>query len=71
VADTGRIACSILIKSLDRSTRIYQAMLARGYCEDATELKFFPRPIPVRDKLIGWASAAAMLLLVVANVCSA
>ncbi len=71
VGDTGRIACSILIKSLDRSTRIYQAMLARGYSENATEMQFFPQPIPARDKLIGWASAAVMLLLVVANVCSA
>jgi cobalt/nickel transport system permease protein len=67
--DTGRIACSILIKSLDRSTRIYQAMLARGYSEDATEMQFFSRPIPARDKLIGVASAAVMLLLAIANVC--
>jgi cobalt/nickel transport system permease protein len=67
VGDTGRIACSILIKSLDRSTRIYQAMLSRGYSENATEMKFFPRPIPARDKLIGWASAAVMLLLAIAN----
>jgi cobalt/nickel transport system permease protein len=69
VGDTGRIACSILIKSLDRSTRIYQAMLARGYSEDATQMQFFSRPIPVRDKLIGWASAMVMLLLAIANVC--
>jgi cobalt/nickel transport system permease protein len=67
VSDTGRIACSILIKSLDRSTRIYQAMLSRGYSEDATEMHFFSGPIPARDKLIGWASAAAMLLLAIAN----
>ncbi len=69
VGDTGRIACSILIKSLDRSTRIYQAMLARGYSEDATEMQFFSRPIPARDKLIGWVSAAVMLLLAIANAC--
>jgi len=68
VGDTGSIACSILIKSLDRSTRIYQAMLARGYSENATEMRFFSQPIPTRDKLIGVASAAAMLLLVIANV---
>lgn len=67
-ADTGSIACSVLIKSLDRSTRIYQAMLARGYSENATEMRFFTKPIPGRDKVIGGASAAAMLLLAVANV---
>lgn len=67
MGDTGSIACSILIKSLDRSTRIYQAMLARGYSEDAMEMQFFSRPIPARDKLIGWTSAAVMLLLAIAN----
>ncbi len=67
VADAGRIACSILIKSLDRSTRIYQAMLARGYNENSQGLRFFTRPIPVRDKWIGGASAAAILLLAIVN----
>lgn len=69
VGDTGRIACSILVRSLDRSTRIYQAMLARGYSENATDMRFFTRPIPRRDKLIGCASAVAMLLLAIANAC--
>jgi cobalt/nickel transport system permease protein len=67
VADAGSIASSILIKSLDRSTRIYQAMLARGYSEDTTGVRFFTRPIPARDKWIGVASAAAMLVLAGAN----
>lgn len=67
VADTGNIASSILVKSLDRSTRIYQAMLSRGYSEDATGMRFFTRPIPSRDKLIGGLSAAALLLLALAN----
>lgn len=69
VVDSGRIAASILIKSLDRSTRIYQAMLARGYSESATDMQFFTRPIPTRDKLLGLASVVAMLLLVIANAC--
>lgn len=68
VADTGSIACNILIKSVDRSTRIYQAMLSRGYTENTTEMQFFSQPIPVRDKLIGCASVAGMLLLVIVNV---
>jgi len=69
VADTGRMASNILIKSLDSSTRIYQAMLARGYSEDATQMPFFHEPISTRDKRIGWASAALMLLLGLANAC--
>ncbi len=68
VADTGNIAASLMVKSLDRSTRIYNAMMARGQSEDSTELRFFTRPIPSRDKLIGGASAAALLLLAIANV---
>jgi cobalt/nickel transport system permease protein len=67
VGDTGRIASSILIKSLDRSTRIYQAMVSRGYSENTTEMRFFPQPIPARDKLIGWTSVAVMLLLATVN----
>jgi len=67
IGDTGTIASSILIKSLDRSTRIYQAMLARGYSEDSTGIRFFTRPIPARDKWIGAASVAAMVLLVFVN----
>jgi len=69
VGDTGRLACNILIKSLDSSTRIYQAMLARGYSEDATQMPFFLQPIPAHDKLIGWVCAALMLLLGLANAC--
>jgi len=67
IADTGNIASSILVKSVDRSTRIYHAMLSRGYSEDETGMRFFSRPIPTRDKWIAGASAAAMLLLVIAN----
>jgi len=67
VADTGRIAGGILVKSLDRSTRIYQAMLARGYSEDTAGIRFFTRPIPTRDKWIAGTSAVAMLLLAIVN----
>jgi len=68
VADTGNIAASLMVKSLDRSTRIYNAMAARGNSEDSTELRFFTRPIPSRDKMIGGASAAALLLLAIVNL---
>ena len=67
VGDTGRIAGSILIKSLDRSTRIYEAMLSRGYNETATEMRFFTKPISRRDKLIAGAGVIAVLALALAN----
>lgn len=70
VGDTGRVAGSILIRSLDRSTRIYQAMLARGYDEDSHDLDFFTAGIPARDRLIGAAAGVLLVLVVIVNVIS-
>jgi cobalt/nickel transport system permease protein len=67
VADTGNIAASLMVKSLDRSTRIYNAMAARGHTEDSTDMQFFTRPVPSRDKLIGGASAVTLLAVAIAN----
>ncbi|TKI06337.1 cobalt ECF transporter T component CbiQ [Martelella alba] len=67
IKDIGAIAGSILIRSLDKSSRIYQAMLSRGYDEDNHELAFFTDAIAVRDKIVGVAAGVALLLLVVAN----
>jgi cobalt/nickel transport system permease protein len=67
VGDTGRIACSILIKSLDRSTRIYQAMLSRGYNDDNPDLRYFTGKIPGKDRWLGLAAGALLLLLLIAN----
>lgn len=69
IADTARISSSILIKALDRSTRIYQAMLARGYNDQTTALPFFFHPIPVRDRWLGGIAGLALLLLGTLNLC--
>jgi cobalt/nickel transport system permease protein len=68
VGDIGRLASGILIKSLDRSTRIYQAMLSRGYDDTATHMRFFAAPIRARDKVIASAGALVMLALVIINL---
>lgn len=68
VGDVGRIAGSILIKSLDRSTRIYLAMLSRGYNESATNVRFFMVPIPHRDRLIAGAGALLIIALAIVNL---
>lgn len=68
VGDIGRLASSILIKSLDRSTRIYQAMLSRGYDESAVHMPFFAAPIRTRDRMLAGAAALAMLALVIINL---
>lgn len=69
VGDVGRIACSIMIRSLDRSIRIYQAMLARGHHENARVVPFFADPIAAQDKLIGLVAVFGLLALIVANIC--
>ncbi len=70
IGDTGKVAGSILIRSLDRSTRIYQAMLARGYDEDSRDLCFFTAGVPRRDKFIGFAAGTLLALVVLLNVLS-
>jgi cobalt/nickel transport system permease protein len=68
VRDVGKVAGSILIKSLDKSTRIYQAMLSRGYNEDNNDLLFFTSAIPARDKVIGIVTGAMLAVIVVVNL---
>ncbi|XBS70776.1 cobalt ECF transporter T component CbiQ [Acerihabitans sp. KWT182] len=70
VRDTGQVAGGILMRSLDRSTRIYQAMLARGFDEDSRDPCFFTAGVPRRDRLIGLGAGALLLLIVLLNVLS-
>jgi energy-coupling factor transporter transmembrane protein EcfT len=68
VGDVGRIASSIMVRSLERSTRIHLAMLARGYDESGRELPFFPHPVPVRDRLAGGIFGLGLVALAALNV---
>jgi cobalt/nickel transport system permease protein len=65
VGDIGKMAGSILIGSIDRSTRIHQAMLSRGYDEDSRNVAFFTSRVSPRDRRL---EIAGMLSLV-AFVC--
>jgi cobalt/nickel transport system permease protein len=56
---TGGMAGSLFLRSIERSDRIYNAMLARGY---DGEVRSFPQPaIPTRD----WVVLAAGLILLI------
>lgn len=65
--DVGAVAGNLLVKSFDRSVRIYKAMLSRGYDEDAKAQPYFTRPIPAKDILTG---VLAGLILVAVLVCN-
>ncbi len=66
--DIGKVAGYVLTKSLDRSIRIYKAMLSRGYNEDSTGADFFTAPISATDWRIGFLGAALLAVLVVLNI---
>jgi cobalt/nickel transport system permease protein len=67
IADTGRIAANILMAALERSTRIYKAMLSRGYSEASHPPPHFKAPIPPRDRRLGWTGAVLLLMLLFTN----
>jgi cobalt/nickel transport system permease protein len=58
----------VIIESLDRSVRIYNAMLSRGYNENSEQAKFFTYSIPRKDFRFGISGAALLVVLIIANI---
>ncbi|MHB8174318.1 MAG: cobalt ECF transporter T component CbiQ [Nitrospirota bacterium] len=65
--DMGRVAGNLMIKAFDRSVRIYKAMLARGYDEDAGTPPYYADPVPARDLLAGVMAGLVLLSLLACN----
>lgn len=65
--DLGAVAGNLMVKSFDRSVRIYKAMLARGYDEDAQTQPYFTGPIPARDIFTGVMAGLILVALLVFN----
>jgi cobalt/nickel transport system permease protein len=69
VRTMGEIAGNIMFASLDRSERVYEAMLARGYADGSGDHKpppYFTEPIPradLRKGILLTAFPVAMLVL--------
>ena len=64
--DLGLLAGVLMIKALDRSTRIYKAMLSRGFDESSAAPPYFEQAIPRRDRLFFiWSTAALLAWLAV------
>lgn len=68
IKDSGKIALYILIKSLDKSTRIYKAMLSRGYSETSNTINFFNHPIPKFDLYLGIFLEIILISILILNI---
>jgi cobalt/nickel transport system permease protein len=67
IRNTGYVAAYVISKSLDRSTKIYQAMLSRGYNEKNMVPVYFTAPIPSLDLCAGSILAAVPLIILAFN----
>jgi cobalt/nickel transport system permease protein len=67
VTDTGKLATYVLIKSLDRSVRVYNSMLSRGYTDNTNNSDFFVTTIPKSDFYIGISIFISLLALLIVN----
>ena len=65
--DLGRLAGNLMIKAFGRGERVYKAMLARGYDEDAKTPPYYAGPIPAGDLLAGVLAGFVLLSLLVCN----
>jgi len=65
--DVGMVAGNLLIKAFDRSVRVYKAMLARGYDEDAKTPPYYTGPVPANDLRAGALAGLMLLALLVCN----
>jgi len=68
VRDTAGVAGSILIRSLERSTRIYKSMLSRGYHENSRPAEHFRHAITRRDRHAGLLGGLLLLLVLLINL---
>ncbi|MDA8441240.1 MAG: cobalt ECF transporter T component CbiQ [Peptococcaceae bacterium] len=66
--DVGSIAGHVLIKALDRSTRIYKAMLSRGYDEDAAVPPYYKHKISPGDLRFAYSGVLALVVVVASDL---
>ncbi len=67
IRNVGNIAIHVLTKSLDRSTKIYHAMVSRGYSEEIMVPAYFTGPVPSPDLRLGLLLTAFPLLVLTMN----
>ena len=67
IRNAGMIAVHVMLASLYRSARIYEAMLSRGYDEDGRGPAYFTRPVPAAHLWIGAGMTFATLAMLAAS----
>lgn len=68
IKDNGKVAGYVIIKSMDKSVNIYNAMLSRGYNENTRSLGFFNKDIPTEDWIFGGIITSLLLVLVCISI---
>jgi len=63
----GTVAIHVITKSLDHSTKIYRAMLARGINEEDKAPPYFTERVPSRDVYMGLLLTAMPLMVLTIN----
>jgi len=67
IRNAGNIAIHVITKSLDRSIKIYHAMVSRGYSEENKAPAYFTGPVPSRDLRLGLLMTALPLMVLTIN----
>ena len=67
IQNTGNVAGYVMIKSFDRSVKIYNAMLSRGYSDGETAVAYFPKPISAIDFRYGLILLAFPIAVLIIN----
>lgn len=67
VRNTGNVAGYVMVSALDRSVRIYNSMLSRGYNQDSKDPVYFTKPLSTVDLCNGLLLMLFPIAILAAN----
>jgi cobalt/nickel transport system permease protein len=68
IKDTGKVAGYVIIKSIDKSVSIYNAMLSRGYNENTKSIGYFTEGISTKNWIFGFFMSVLLIGIITINV---
>lgn len=68
VRDAGKVAAYVIIKSMDKSVKIYNAMLARGYNSNTKALGYFYKKLEAKDWIFGAVNIMFLTICIGINI---